>query len=181
MSVLPEISRPVEIARIGTEALAKRIEIGEEERTALAAALGLVDILALSAEIELKRDRHRVIHLDGRLTAEIVQDCVVSLEPLQQAVDEPIRLRFVEGESEGTSAIGAIDIEPTDDDPPEIVSGPLLDLGPVVIEHFILAVDPYPRVPGAESPANPASEPSDGSDSPFSVLGSLVERGAGDC
>lgn len=180
MRRLPVISHTVGVATIGAAEKAERIEVSEEERKALAAALGLVDVSALSAEVRLKRDRYRVIHVDGRLTAEVVQDCVVSLEPVRQTIDEPINLRFVEGELDAKSRASAVDIEPTEDDPPEIVHGPMLDLGPVVVEHFILAVDPFPRAPGAELPAKPLGEPEDSDDSPFSVLGALVRRPAKD-
>jgi uncharacterized metal-binding protein YceD (DUF177 family) len=177
---LPVISHTLDIASIGAAKMAERIEVGEEERKALAAALGLVDVSALSAEVRLKRDRNRVIHVDGRLTAEVVQECVVSLEPVRQTIDEPINLRFVEGGLDAKSGSSAVDIEPTGDDPPEIVHGPTIDLGQFVVEHFILAVDPFPRAPGAELPANPLGEAEDSADSPFSVLGALVRRPAKD-
>jgi len=178
---LPVISRPVNIAGIGAVGTVERIEITEEERKALAAALGLVDVPALSAEVRLKRDRGRAIHVDGRLTAEVVQDCVVSLEPVRQTIDEPLSLRFIESNPGATSEAGTVDIEPTGDDPPEIVHGAILDLGPVLIEHFILAIDPFPRAPGAELPATPSDTAGDSGVSPFSVLGRLVGRPAKDC
>lgn len=39
-------------------------------------------------------------------------------------------------------------LDPGDDDPPEPLDGPLLDLGELVSQHLSLAVDPYPRAPG---------------------------------
>jgi uncharacterized metal-binding protein YceD (DUF177 family) len=173
MSAPPVISRPVEIASIGPTPSIRRIEFGEQERDALRKMLGLVDILALSAEIGLSRDRGGTVHLDGRLSAEIVQECVVSLEPVSQTIDEPIVLRFVEGKPAAPPP-AAVDIAPTEDDPPEIVSGPFLDLGPIVVEHFLLAIDPYPRTPGAEPPENPAGRTADAGESPFSVLAPLI-------
>lgn len=178
MKPLPTISRALAIAGIGAVAKAERIEIGDEERRALAEALGLAEVLALTAEVQIKRGRGQVVHVDGRLQATVVQDCVISLEPVQQTIDEPIEMRFVESTPNAKSGADAIDIEPTGDDPPEVVDGPILDLGPVIVEHFILAVDPFPRAPGAELPADPSSETGDDRDSPFSVLGSLVGRPA---
>jgi uncharacterized metal-binding protein YceD (DUF177 family) len=178
---LPVISRPVEIATIGAAQSVARIEIGAQERKALAAALGLAEILALSAEIGLSRDRGKTIHLDGRLAAEIVQNCVVSLEPVRQTIDEPIRLSFVE-RAPGAQPPAIVEVVATEDDPPEPVSGPLLDLGPIVVEHFLLGIDPYPRAPGAVPPDNPAGDTADTGDSPFSVLAPLIgpERRSGD-
>lgn len=173
MSALPAVSRPVEIATIGTEPSVARIEIGEDDRKALAAALGLVDIPMLSAEIGLSRDRSGTIRLDGQLSAEVVQDCVVSLEPVRQTIEEPIRLSFVERAPDARLP-ATVDIEPTEDDPPEIVEGPRLDLGPIVVEHLLLGIDPYPRAPGAAPPENPASDAGSDGDSPFSVLAPLI-------
>jgi len=173
VSALPAVSRPVEIARIGAEPSVARIEIGAEDRKALATALGIVDIPALSAEIGLSRDRSGTIHLDGRLSAEVVQDCVVSLEPVRQTIEEPIRLSFLES-APGARPPAVVNIEPTEDDPPEIVEGPLIDLGPIVVEHLLLAIDPYPRAPGAAPPENPAGDAGSAGDSPFSVLAPLI-------
>lgn len=138
----------------------------------------MVDIPALSAEIGLSRDRGGTIHVDGRLVAEIVQECVVSLEPVRQTIDEPIDRRFVEG-GQVPEPPSTVDVAPTDDDPPEILSGPFLDLGPIVVEHFLLAIDPYPKAPGAELPDNPAGETADAGDSPFSVLSPLIKPDPG--
>lgn len=176
MSPLPAISRPIELERIGAEATVHRVEIGEQDRAALAAELGLIAVSALSAEFGLRRDRDGTIRLEGRLAAEIVQSCVVSLEPVEQIIDEPIELRFVERQPGNRSS--PVDIEPTGEDPPEIVSGPFLDLGPIVVEHFILAIDPYPHAPGAEAPANPAGDGEEVRDSPFSGLAGLVRQGS---
>ena len=178
MSALPVISRPVEIATVGAEQSVARIEIGAEERNALAAALGLVDIPALSAEIGLSRDRSGTIDLDGRLSAEVVQNCVVSLEQVRQTIDEPIRLSFVES-ARDARPVAAVDIVPTEDDPPEILDGPILDLGPIVVEQLLLGIDPYPRALGAAPPDNPAGDTGAIGDSPFSVLAPLIGSGRG--
>jgi uncharacterized metal-binding protein YceD (DUF177 family) len=172
MSALPAISRRVELASIGATQSIRRIELDEHERNALRASLGLIDIVALSAEIGLSRDRDGTIHLGGRLSAGIVQECVVSLEPVRQVIDEPIDLRFVEDAPGRSPAV--VDVAPTEDDPPEIVIDPFLDLGPIVVEQFLLAIDPYPRAPAAEPPDNPAGENEGGHDSPFSVLAPLI-------
>jgi uncharacterized metal-binding protein YceD (DUF177 family) len=176
VSGMPSISRPVELASIRTAPQFQRIELDDGERKALAEALGYVEIVALVAEIVLSRDPDHEICLDGRLTAEVVQTCVVSLEPVRQNIDEPIQARYVEEESAAKRPL-PVDLPLTEDDPPDVVSGPVLDLGPIVVEHFLLAVDPYPRAPGAEAPGNPAAAVPDKVESPFAVLAPLAERG----
>jgi uncharacterized metal-binding protein YceD (DUF177 family) len=178
MSDVPALSRPVDISRINAAGIVERIEATEHERAALAASLGIVAIGKLAAEVMLDRNARGLIRLDGRLTAEIVQNCVVSLVPVAQAIDEPISLRFAE---EGSSAAKTppkpateIRVDPAEEDPAEVLTGTAIDLGPIVVEHLVLAIDPYPRAPGATLPDNPAEDQPGPGDSPFAVLAGLT-------
>jgi uncharacterized metal-binding protein YceD (DUF177 family) len=178
MSDLVALSRPVDISRIAAAGIVERIEATEQERAALAASLGIVAIDKLAAEVTLVRDQRGLIRLDGRLTAEIVQNCVVSLVPVAQAIDEPISLRFAE---EGSLAAqpppkpaAEIRVDPGEEDPAEVLTGTTIDLGPIVVEHLVLAIDPYPRAPGATLPDNPAEDLPGPGDSPFAVLAGLT-------
>lgn len=177
MSETPLLSRPVDISTIGTAKSIKKFEASADERSQLAGSLGLVEIPALSAEIALRRSQNGTIYLDGRLTAEVVQNCVVSLVPVTQAIDEEISLRFVQADSPLASTPATpgaeINVDPTLEDPPEIVTGRAIDLGSIVVEHLVLTIDPYPRAPGASPPENPAADSEDSRDSPFSVLEKL--------
>lgn len=177
MSEAPILSRQVDISTIGTAKAIKKFEATEVERVQLAASLGIVDIPELSAEIALNRDQKGIIYLDGRLSAEVVQNCVVSLVPVTQAIDEEISLRLVQGDSRQAStpakSDAEINVDPMQEDPPEIVTGRSIDLGSIVIEHLVLAIDPYPRAPGALAPDNPVADSPESRDSPFSVLEKL--------
>jgi uncharacterized metal-binding protein YceD (DUF177 family) len=178
MSDAPALSRPVDVARIDAAGIDERIEATEHERAALAASLGIVAIDKLAAEATLVRDRGGVIRVDGRVVADIVQNCVVSLVPVAQAIDEPISLRFAEQGSraaaEPPKPAAEIRVDPGEEDPPEVLTGTIIDLGAIVTEHLILAIDPYPRAPGATLPENPAEDLPGPGDSPFAVLAGLA-------
>jgi hypothetical protein len=62
-----------------------------------------------------------------------------------------------------------LELDPEADDPPDEMVNERLPLGAYVVEDVSLAVDPFPRKPGAafEAP-DAASEPS-----PFAVLSQL--------
>jgi uncharacterized metal-binding protein YceD (DUF177 family) len=184
MKDIPAFSRPVEIAKVDAGGRVERIEATGQERAAIAAALGLVAIEALAGELTLVRDRADVIRVDGHVTADIVQSCVVSLVPVVQKIDEPISLRFVEDGSVVTPAAAKpaaeVRVDPGSEDPPEILTGTTIDLGPILIEHFILAIDPYPRAPDAALPDNSAQDQPGESDSPFAVLAGLTRSGPKD-
>lgn len=178
MSDLTLLPRPLNAASIGAVLQTRRIEATEAERAAIAKALDLVELPALAAELELRRDGRDRIHVEGRVVADIVQSCVVSLEPVPQHIDEPISMRFTEeaeADPESTRPGAEIRVDPTSDDPPEVLTGVTLDLGPVVMEHFVLAIDPYPRAPGAAIPDTGADDP-EPRESPFAALARLKEN-----
>ena len=84
------------------------------------------------------------VSVRGRLSAEVVQDCVVTLEPVTQAVEEEVALRILGPEE-----------EPSDDpDAPDEIpaEGDSVDVGEAIAEQLSLALDPYPRAPGAALP-----------------------------
>ena len=172
MNATALLSRPVEVSDIGPVESHYAIDATAVERAEIASAFGLEAISSLTAELVMMiRPRAKVIELSGRINAAIIQNCVVSLEPVEQTIDEPIAASFVEEgvpmpKSESLDVI----VDPVQEDPPETLTGPVIDLGAVVLEYLDLAIDPYPRRPGAEMPENPAKAIADDGDSPFAVL-----------
>jgi uncharacterized metal-binding protein YceD (DUF177 family) len=112
------------------------------------------------------------------VVAEIVQPCVVSLEPVPQHIDEAFSVRFVPpGSAELPAAPRPheeVVIDAAAPDPPEELHGAAVDLGAVVEEAFVLAIDPYPRAPDAMLPETEAG--GERAESPFAVLGRLKAR-----
>ena len=82
----PILSRPLDIARITADGVSETILAGEAERQALATAYDLPAVRALSAELRVARGSGGLIEVNGRLMADIVQTCVVSLEPVEQTI-----------------------------------------------------------------------------------------------
>ena len=153
----------------------ERIETSPAERQAIAAAYGLVAVNALSATLAIGRPTPNLVTLDGRVEARIVQTCVVTLAAIEQVIDERFNVRFARGADPNSVAAQSGTEAPVglDDDPPEPLSGHEVDLGAVVLEHFAVAIDPYPRAPGAELPAEAADPDDVGDESPFAALAQL--------
>jgi uncharacterized metal-binding protein YceD (DUF177 family) len=140
--VAPEFSRTIPWGMVGRQEKREELEATEAERLALARRFDILEVAALHASLRLRQEAGGVVRVRGRLTADVVQACVVTLDPVPQHIDEPVDLRFL---PEGA--------EPEDDpeDPDEILSeGGPMDLGEAIAEQLSLALDPYPRVPGAE-------------------------------
>ncbi|HEU4959196.1 MAG TPA: DUF177 domain-containing protein [Sphingomonas sp.] len=142
----PEFSRPERIDAIGERARTVAIEAGEGERAALAERFGLVSIESLAAELTLRREAAGIA-ARGRVTAEVVQACVVTDAPVPARIDEDVALLFVpeggEGDEEIELSAEDLDVVP--------YAGGAIDLGEAAAETMALALDPFPRAPDAEA------------------------------
>ncbi len=152
----------------------------EDERDALAARYDLVAVEALSVALTLSRDRKGGVSVEGRVVADIVQTCVVSLVPVGQHIDEPISMQFVapgSAEAPKPSKAGVeVHVSVDQPEPPEVLAGPAIDVGALAEEHFVLAIDPYPRAPGAVLEAEAVDTEPGGRDSPFAPLADLAAK-----
>ena len=113
--------------------------------------------------------------LEGRVIADAVQTCGLTLEPLPVHVDRKFSVQMVEATEREDDEDGEIDLE-LDDDSPDQIEGGSLDLGQYAVEQLALSLDPFPRKPGAvfEQPKEP------GEISPFAVLKTLRPKDGAD-
>jgi uncharacterized metal-binding protein YceD (DUF177 family) len=145
-----EFSRFVEADSVGTHRMERRISANPEERAALAKRFDLIKIDRLESVFSLKRAGGGVIHVSGELEAELTQSCVVTLAPVPAKVTEAFSADFAD---EDRRRDDDPDLDFAADDPPEPIRNGHIDLGELAAEHLALALDPYPRAPGAAIPA----------------------------
>ncbi len=141
----PELHRPSRVSRIADDDLEVLVEANAAERAALALRMAIPAIPALRCRFALTRHGGSRVAARGRLEATVVQTCVVSLEDFEAAIDEEFAVDFVPAGTE------------SDDPDPETVDeipydGDTIDLGEAAAEQLALALDPYPRRPGAVLP-----------------------------
>jgi uncharacterized metal-binding protein YceD (DUF177 family) len=149
------------------------IEAPAATRAELAELVAVRELSQLSAVFDLIRQSSGV-HVLGQVSARVGQTCVVTLEPMESAVEEAVDLQFtpVSGtEPEAKSAR----TRTRDDEPPEPLVGGTLDLGALATEFLILGIDPYPRKAGAQF-ALPKVEVA--GEHPFAALESLKKTSA---
>ena len=157
----PELSRLVLAERIGAAPFAVRVEANEEECRALAVRMRIPAVLGLSCDFLLCREGAETIHAEGRLSARVLQACVVTLDEFEAELTESFTVRFVPEGAESP------EIDPEAED--EIsYRGRTIDLGEAASEQLALVLDPYPRRPGALLPEAEAAPPG-----PFAGLGAL--------
>jgi len=109
----------------------------------------------------------------GRFEAEVVQACVVTLEPVRSRLSENFTMAF--GGS-SRAAGGAVVIGLEDEDPPEELIEGRIDLGETVAQQLAVALDPYPHAPGAGEKPAASDEGEAGGEkkaSPFAALAQL--------
>jgi uncharacterized metal-binding protein YceD (DUF177 family) len=151
----PEFSRPVLLARIGAEPFRQEITATEAERAALARRFDLPALERICAVIELMRRGKDMFLLTATFTAEFVQSCVITLDPVPGAAAEEFKLLYGPPEAE-EAACGTAE----DEIAFEPIVGNAIDVGEAVAQQFSLALPPFPRSPGAtlDAAAPPAEE-----------------------
>jgi len=148
----PEFSRPVVVESLHGDQAVREIEAGAAECRALAGRFRLQAVHSLRATVRLSRLRgHQagMVQVKGTLTAEVVQTCVVTLEPVPESVTESFSALFSPDAAEDDQEM-VLDPAALDEDLPEPLIDGVIDIGELTAQHLSLALDPYPRAPGVE-------------------------------
>src|SRR6478735_7894205 len=86
---------PIVVVQIPETGLHRNLEADQAIRQAIAEVGGLRDVLAASASLDVTPMSGGRFHVEGRVRARIGQTCVVTLDPIENEIDEPIDLIFV--------------------------------------------------------------------------------------
>lgn len=174
----PPLSRRLALADVPPEGLDIDVSATPAECAALASHNAIPAVHALRAGLSAQRWRGDGLKIDGELRASVRQICVATLEEFDSELVEPIHMRFAPPPDEAPRSRRRHE-EPAeitlDEDPPDPLIGGAVDLGAVISEFLTLALDPYPRKPGAHF-VEPSGE---GAQiiSPFAALGRLKPSG----
>lgn len=174
-----EFSRPIPVEQIGVQETVRQVVANASERARLAERFGLIALDRLQATMQLQRIPGGLIRLRGHLEADVMQSCVVTLEPVPAQLSENFTLNFVPGRADRG---GEIVISVDEEDPPEPIAEGHIDLGETVAQQLAVSLDPYPR--SRQAPAVNEGEPvvageSDTKRGPFAVLEGWRDRNGG--
>ena len=159
MSDRPEFSYPVHPADLGAEPYVLSLCPEKEQRALLVRRFELFALDRLEAALELSRQPNGDVLATGDIDAAVIQRCVVTLEPVKKRVQTRFRRLYVAADV----TLGVSEEE----DWEHLTDG--LDAGELVAQEFGLALDPFPRAPGAAFDQSAGDPPG----SPFAVLGRL--------
>ena len=190
----PEWSHMLEVDSI-TDGMKLTIAPDEQERAALSQRIGVISLDSLSADITVHQPTgNAVIHVEGKLKAKVTQKCVVTLEPIETDIQEGFEAWFADSESTVSFAKARqerllqkghaeIPILKENEDPEPVIDGKI-DLGELVTQYLLLAINPYPHAEGAhyeKGDDTESREPSDMRKNPFAALKNWKDRmGGGD-
>jgi hypothetical protein len=167
-------SVPVDVQQIPDTGLHRDIVADRATREAMADVAGLREILSASASLDVTPKSGGRFHVAGHVRARIGQTCVVTLDPIENDINEPIDLIFAPPEQIPQLADLVDEAAESDEeipDPPEPIVNGVIDLGRLATDALFLAIDPYPRKPDAVfEPPVVADDPED---HPFAALKAL--------
>jgi uncharacterized metal-binding protein YceD (DUF177 family) len=178
----PEFSRPISTAKLSKTPATYPIVATEAERAALAQRFGLVSLDRLEAEVRLCRAGGDV-RLEAEFSADLVQACIVTLEPVPAQIAEDFVLIFRPGIDDDEA--DRLALENPEDEIIEPLMAESVDIGEAVAQQLSVAMDPYPRVSGAQSAGadlefgGTEDAPPEGSKArrnPFDVLATLKRQ-----
>ncbi|MER2519196.1 MAG: YceD family protein [Bdellovibrionales bacterium] len=171
-----EFSRPLPVDKITTSGVEQEVEAKSNERLKLAERFGLIEVKELRATLRAELiEGGRTVAVTGTMLAEVVQRCVVSLDPIPASLEQDIDTHFaVYPLPASDSAV----ISDPDLDDIEAVENGTIDLGELAAQTMGIALDPYPRKPNIPYVRAISADPSAENtvvEGPFAKLAELKE------
>ncbi|MEQ9198503.1 MAG: DUF177 domain-containing protein [Rhodospirillales bacterium] len=171
------LSGELNAATIGPRQTNLLITATQAECRAAADDLGVVSVPSLAATGTVTR-RKDMVRLSLKITADITQTCVVTLEPLESRVACELKRVFT---TRPPVENAEVDIDPLSDDPPDPLEGGLVPIRDAILEQILLEIDPYPRKEGLSyveilDDDDDGTGKADEKASPFAALAALKDK-----
>jgi hypothetical protein len=151
----------------------------ERVRAGIAELAALRALPRLAATFDVTRHAGDGLRVVGQVSATVGQVCSVTLEPIDNEVEEAIDLVFrpnpvpaVFADEEHGQQQSQVEVG-TDEGPEDLVNG-TVDLGAIATEFLILGIDPYPRKEDAVF--EPPTSGADDAGHPFAALAALKKE-----
>lgn len=166
----------VRIDKLPTGGRTIAVDANEDERRAIAEVMKIVSVEQFVARLSVVPFRGG-LRAQGHLDASVTQASVVSFEPVSESISEEIDRVFLPAprDSQAPAPGSEIFIDLENDDFPDHIDGPEVDLSALLLETLALALDPYPRRPG-ENLDSLGLAPGDGEQGPFAKLARLKDQ-----
>lgn len=175
---LPLAAKPwvIKTRGIGNSGVSGTLEANEQDRRALAVALDILACERLVVDYRVRPIGGTHFKASGRITADLVQACVATLEPVPETINESFSVAFWPAdEIGGELPEGEIHL---DEEVPEPIEHGEIALGRFVYELIAVTMDPFPRSPTAPEPddSEPVATSGEKPENPFAVLAKLKKK-----
>jgi len=144
------------------------------QRARLAEWADVKSVGSFEANITLKRHPGARFEYRAALSADVVQSCVVTLEPMPAHLSLEVERSLHLTKLPPNASIEPEELSIGSDEGPEEIQDLHYDVAAPLLEEFSLAIEPYPRAPGVSFEAPQEKDPPE---SPFAVLKALKSKG----
>lgn len=177
----PPFSRLVDVRSLPAPGVEVTVEANAAERAALARLFGAPEVARLVGVYRLKPGSRGQVMATGTARATLTRACVLTLDPFEESVEEPVDVVFAPDAGAAHRALttgrsgseAEVDLAALSSvDPPDPIVDGRIDLGALTAEFVALGLDPYPRKPGAVFQG--AGDDGD-EQGPFAALGGLAK------
>lgn len=175
----PPIERFYDLSDLSEAGDEVRIVAAAEELPALALWFEIEAVERFEAVVTLSRKGTHHFLYEAVLTADMVQSCVVSLEPVKShhelrfSRDLHVRPRQARHRVTEEEKGGILTLAAGEDEVPEELDSSHFDLAGPLLEELSLDIDPYPRAESVEF--EPPNEPNPEEEGPFAALKRLKQ------
>lgn len=158
------------------------IDLNSDEKSEIAKIFDITELKKFKFTYNLMRGRQGRFKLDGQLEADVTQECVITLEPVEKKYNDTIvidlwppkdvALAEKLAEQEGRSFLL---------DGPEPIVDDQIDVGQIAYEHFASILDPFPKKAGAafDWSGNSTDDTPQELQKPFAGLDDMLRKKAG--
>ena len=143
-----------------------------EELDAVRAALEIVACRRITVRYQVKAAGAGCYRVAGLLEADVIQACVITTDPIEQAIRGDFEAVFHRPEDrkhnrldEDENSLTAIDTE--------TIENGIIHIGRLIFEEIASRLDPYPRSPGSSLDWHDPLEDTLVKDNPFAKLAGL--------
>jgi uncharacterized metal-binding protein YceD (DUF177 family) len=166
----PPLSVIYDLSRLSEGGAELTVTATAAQRSELAKWAGISSVGAFEAKVALRRQSATRFTYEATLSVDLVQACVISLEPVPAHLTLEISRELQLIKFPAKAQIAAEDLALGADERPEEIQDSHYDLAGPLLEEFSLAIDPYPRALGVAFERPQELEPKD---NPFAVLKQL--------
>lgn len=144
MSKTYDLSLTLLVDEIQTEPRTFSVTASNEDRSGLVERFKLLSLDTLNASVTVQAAGKDTIHIEGHVSARLEQPCVVSLEPVEETIEEDFVLLMVPPEVADRMDADEVYLNPDAPDY-DALEGDILLLGDIVAQTLSVMMNPYPK------------------------------------